>query len=600
MIAQAFDIASLTAAYAAGTDPVEIINTIYDEIERIGVRPVWISLVPRQRALERIAEIKRQRAGGEDLPLYGIPFAVKDNIDVAGVPTTAACPAFEYVPAHSATVVEKLCAAGAIVIGKTNLDQFATGLVGVRSPYGIPSCVFDSDYVSGGSSSGSAVAVASGLVSFALGTDTAGSGRVPAGFNNIVGLKPTKGWLSTRGVVPACRSLDCVSVFAGCTEDALAVAEIAGGFDADDPFSRDQVQRVDYAVPFRFGVPKDPLDFFGDDQAEMLFKAAVARLEAIGGEKVVFDFAPFRETANLLYSGPWVAERMAAIETFASSHASDIDSTVRDIILGATKINAVDTFKGQYRLAGLARATESEWLRMDVMLLPTSGTIYRIADVLADPIRLNSNLGAYTNFVNLLDLSAIAVPAGFRSNGLPFGVTLLARAFEDTMIAQIASKLHRSLDEPKIGATGHVVPGVQDTTVATAKNDVIEIAVVGAHLSGQPLNHQLTARGARLIRTAHSAEGYSLYALADSKPARPGLVCDRIGRGRIEVEVWAVPTTTAGSFLAEVTPPLSIGTMTLEDGSQVKGFLCEAHAVVRADDITHFGGSRAYMRSRGS
>ena len=590
------DLASLSAAYAAGEDPAAIIAAIYDEIQRLGERPVWISVMPRARTLERLTELIRRRAAGEALPLFGVPFAVKDNIDVAGLPTTAACPAFEYLPERSATVVARLEAAGAIVMGKTNLDQFATGLVGVRSPYGIPSCVFDAEYVSGGSSSGSAVAVASGLVSFSLGTDTAGSGRVPASFNNIVGLKPTKGWLSTKGVVPACRSLDCVSVFAGSVEDALAVAQVAGGYDPDDSFSRDEGQRPSLSPSFRFGVPAGKLNFFGDTQAEALFDAAVARLEKLGGHKVTFDYAPFAETASLLYAGPWVAERMAAIGAFAADHADDIHPVVREIAFGADKFNAVDAFKGQYRLAELARVTEAEWRKMDVMLLPTAGTIYKIVELLADPVRLNSNLGAYTNFVNLLDLSAIAVPAGFRANGLPFGVTLLARAFQDRAIAEIGARLHRTLEAPMIGATGHAVPSAAASTGAEA-GSTMEIAVVGAHLSGQPLNHQLVDRGARMIGPARSAKGYSLYVLNGSGPARPGLVFDGTGTGGIELELWSVPLAAMGAFLCDIAPPLGIGTVRLDDGAQVKGFICEAYALSSADDITRFGGWRAYLKS---
>jgi allophanate hydrolase len=596
MLNQALDLASLSASYAAGADPADLIDAIYDDIAKTGERPVWISLVPRARALERVAELKRRRASGENLPLFGVPFAVKDNIDIAGVETTAACPAFAYMPERSATVVERLEAAGAVAIGKTNLDQFATGLVGVRSPYGIPSCVFDPDYVSGGSSSGSAVAVASGVVSFSLGTDTAGSGRVPASFNNIVGLKPTKGWVSTRGVVPACRSLDCVSVFAGCVEDALTVAEIAGGFDAEDPYSRDEIQTGSLPQSFRFGVPSGALEFFGDLQAEALFADAVARLEKLGGRKVTFDYAPFAETASLLYAGPWVAERMAAIESFAAAHAEDIHPVVREIVFGAKKFTSVDAFKGQYRLAELTRVTQSEWQKMDVMLLPTAGTIYKIAELLADPVRLNSNLGAYTNFVNLLDLSAIAIPAGFRDNGLPFGVTLLGRAFQDRAVARIAARLHRSLDRPTIGATGHAVPHPRAEATATSAR-TIEIAVVGAHLSGQPLNHQLIDRGAHLVRAVRSAEGYSLYALNGAPPSRPGLVYDGVGAGGIELELWALPTDAVGSFLAEIAPPLGLGTVLLEDGTNAKGFLCEAHAVTSAANITRFGGWRAYRKS---
>lgn len=589
------DIASLSAAYAGGLYPAGVVRQIHRDIRRNGERPVWICLVPEERALARVEEAQRRRAAGDTLPLFGIPFAVKDNIDVAGMPTTAACPAFAYVPDRSATVVEKLEAAGAILIGKTNLDQFATGLVGTRTPYGIPSSVFDADYISGGSSSGSAVAVAAGLVSFALGTDTAGSGRVPAAFNNIVGLKPTKGWLSTRGVVPACRSQDCVSVFAGSVEEALAVAQIAAGFDPADPFSRTAPKHQEAPLPIlRVGVPSDRLEFFGDTDAERLYADAVRRLEDIGATRVPFDFTPFREAASLLYSGPWVAERLAAIEAFAADGADAMHPVVRDIICNSAKLRAVDTFKGLYRLAELTRQAESEWSRMDAILLPTTGTTYRIAEVLADPIRLNSTLGTYTNFVNLMDLSAIAVPAGFRPNGLPFGVSLIGRAFDDARLASVADWLHRIASPVAIGATGHPVP--EPPMRATPRETgTVEIAVIGAHLSGQVLNHQLTERGARLVRAARTARGYSLYALTQGSPARPGLVFDGRGHGGIELEIWALPSAKVGSFLAEVAPPLGIGTVRLEDGTTAKGFLCEAYYVTAAEDITLLGGWRAYL-----
>jgi allophanate hydrolase len=454
---QALDIASLVSAYVAGTDPAQIIAKLHARIARDAGTAVWIHRVPLAEALARLDLAKQHHANGDTLPLFGIPFAVKDNIDVAGLPTTAACPAFSYIAKDSARVVQKLEAAGAILLGKTNLDQFATGLTGTRSPYGIPSSVFDPQCVSGGSSSGSAVAVAQGLVSFALGTDTAGSGRVPAAFNNIVGLKPTKGWLSTLGVVPACRSLDCVSVFAGTVEDAIGIARIAAGFDAGDAFSRNAPTRpvsTDCWSPsFRFGTPVQSLEFFGDDAAATLFAESTARLEQLGGTRIAIDFTPFREAGQLLYGGPWVAERLAAIKDFSESHAEDMLPVTRDIILGAKRLSAVDAFEGSYRLAALARRADAEWARMDVLLLPTTGTIYRIDDVLADPIPLNNNLGLYTNFTNLLDLAAIAIPAGFRDNGLPFGVTLMSRAFEDEALAALAARMHRALHKATIGAT---------------------------------------------------------------------------------------------------------------------------------------------------
>ncbi len=459
---RALDLASLSSAYADGADPAQLIATLHARIAADPTQAVWITVLPLAGLLDRVAALKRRRAAGEALPLFGIPFAIKDNIDLAGAPTTAACPAFGYVAQRSARVVEKLEAAGAIALGKTNLDQFATGLVGTRSPYGIPSSVFDARYIAGGSSSGSAVSVAQGLVAFALGTDTAGSGRVPAAFNNIVGLKPTKGWLSTRGIVPACRSLDCVSIFAGTVEDAIAVARIAAGFDAADPFSRrapqTRMEGMAWSTPFRFGVPPEPLEFFGDGEAARLFAQSAARLEQLGGIRAPIDFTPFREAGKLLYGGPWLAERLAAIKDFAARHADQLLPVTRDIILAAERLSAVDAFEGFYRLAALARDAEAEWAHMDVLLLPTTGTIYRIDEVLANPVELNGNLGLYTNFTNLLNLAAIALPAGFRGNGLPFGVTLMSRAFSDEALAALAGRLHRALPDASIGATGRALP----------------------------------------------------------------------------------------------------------------------------------------------
>ncbi len=588
---ESLEIARLQDAYSRqALSPNDVINAIYDEIESRGERPVWISVVPREVALGRT----RNAPQG---PLFGVPFAVKDNIDVAGMETTAGCPEFAYTPLRSATVVERLEAAGAILIGKTNLDQFATGLVGVRSPYGIPSSVFNPEYISGGSSSGSAVVVASGLVSFALGTDTAGSGRVPAGFNNIVGLKPTKGLISTRGLVPACRTQDVISVFALTTADAARVLSTAAAFDEGDPYSRQSPQPFAVENPragLRIGIPAGAIEFFGDGAAEKLYRDAVERLEGLGAKIVEIDFTPFQEAAQLLYSGPWVAERLAAIKDFAARKPEAIHEVVRGIILGAEKQTAVAAFEGFYKLAELTRAAEAQWRNMDVLLLPTSGTTYKISDVLANPVQLNSNLGAYTNFVNLMDLSALAVPAGFRPNGLPFGVTLIGRAFEDGQLAALGDALHRALDGAKLGATS---TALQDTAsvVSAAARGMVQVAVAGAHLTGQPLNSQLTDRNARLLRTARTSAGYHFYALANTTPAKPGLIYDGEGAGEIEVEIWEMSQAAFGSFVALIPGPLGIGTIRLEDGSTVKGFLCEAHAACGAEDITAFGGWRAWL-----
>ncbi len=587
------DIATLTQAYATGTlTPEAVLTCIYNRITVEGEAPVWISVVPR---VEAFAKLRAAPKG----PLWGIPFAVKDNIDVAGLPTTCGCPEFAFTPNRSATVVEKLETAGAILIGKTNLDQFATGLVGTRSPYGVPSSVFDPDYISGGSSSGSAVAVAGGLVSFALGTDTAGSGRVPAAFNNIVGLKPTKGLLSARGVVPACRTQDTISIFALTGADAARVLDVASGFDAEEPYSRAPPRGLDYEpLPngLRVGVPVDPLDYCGDTETERLYRLAIERLRGLGCEIVAFNFAPFREAAALLYSGPWVAERLAAIKNFAARSPGAINEVVRGIILGAEHISAVAVFEGLYRLAELTRRAEAEWAKMDVLILPTAPTTYKISEVLADPVRLNSNLGLYTNFANLMDLSAIAVPAGFRANGLPVGVTIMGRAFDDARLAVVGDALHRSLDDVRLGATS--MPLGATPAIATKPSKRIEVAVVGAHLTGQPLNWQLTERNARLVRSHRTAPGYSFYALANTTPAKPGLVYDGKGLGHIEVEIWEMDNAAFGSFVALIPAPLGIGTVKLADGTHVKCFLCEQHAVHDAENITRHGGWRAWLGSR--
>lgn len=580
------DIVGLRELYqTGGAKPSDVVAAIYDKIQSQPLNPVWISVVPRETALARARAIENEPSSRK--PLYGIPFAIKDNIDLAGLPTTAGCPAYAYAPEKSATVVQKLMNAGALPIGKTNLDQFATGLVGTRSPHGACSSVYDERYISGGSSSGSAVAVASKLASFSLGTDTAGSGRVPAAFNNLVGLKPTRGLFSTAGVVPACRTLDCVSVFTQNSGDALAVWQAARGVDADDPYSRGIRTGSDAAPwlggPFRFGVPaQSQLEFFGDDDAEELFQRAVQRLEAIGGEKVIIDFSPFRAAAELLYSGPWVAERLAAIQPFLDARGEEMNPVVREIINGARTYTAVKAFQSQYRLEVLRAKSMAEWAKMDVLLLPTTGTTYTLEEVERDPIKLNSNLGYYTNLVNLLDLSAVAVPAGFRPNGLPFGVTLMGPAFVDEALLHLGAAFSK-----------HPMPAVATPPGCVA------VAVVGAHLFGQPLNSQLLDRGARLIKSTKTAPGYRLFELAGQKPMKPGLLREPgfAGPG-IEVEVWAVPENQFGSFVGLVPPPLGIGSAELETGEVVKSFVCEPFALAGAKDITEFGGWRNYLLSR--
>jgi allophanate hydrolase len=579
--------ADVTAAdRGGGVKPVSEfpagIAALYDRLQAEPLNPVWISLVPKDVALKRAREIENH----PEWPLAGKTFAVKDNFNVAGMTTTAGCPAYSYQAEKTASVVRRLQEAGALLIGKTNMDQFATGLVGTRTPYGACSSVFDPRYISGGSSAGSAVAVAKKLVDFSLGTDTAGSGRVPAAFNGVIGLKPTRGLVSAHGVVPACRSLDCVSIFARNCAEAHEVWSVARGSDPADPFSREP-RAGEGAAPwlysdFRFGVPShEQLEFFGDDEAEQIYWAAVERLQSMGGEKIEIDFTPFRQAAALLYGGAWVAERLAAIKDFFADHAAEMDPVVRGIIGGAAKQSAVDAYEGEYRLRELCIEAEKQWREMDVLVLPTTGTIYTHEQIAADPVKLNTNLGYYTNFVNLMDLAAVAVPAGFRSKGLPFGVSFIGPAFNDEALLALA---HRYL--------GGITPLVEKCP------GCVEVAVVGAHLSGELLNSQLTERGARLQKTCRTATDYHLYALAGSVPPKPGLIRDRNFRGPgIEVEVWAMPEDRFGGFVAAIPPPLGIGTVTLDHGDSVKCFLCEPDVLSGAKEITHFGGWRAYLAS---
>jgi allophanate hydrolase len=609
MIAKALNLSipHLREGYLTGElRPADLVAAIRSRIGGPVPGPVWIYVLSDPELapyLERLAASEP-----DSLPLYGIPFAIKDNIDLAGIPTTAACPAFAYVPGPSAPVVERLIAAGAIPIGKTNLDQFATGLVGTRSPHGATPNAFDPSYISGGSSSGSAVAVALGLVSFALGTDTAGSGRVPAAFNNLVGIKPTRGLISTSGVVPACRTLDCVSLFALDVADAEAVMAVAAHFDGSDPYARKAGPWAKGGGagdgPFRFGVP-DSLQFFGDRESERLFEGAVERLRDLGGEPVGLDFAPFAEAARLLYEGPWVAERYATIEGFIEREPESLLEVTRRIIAPAAEARAVDAFKAQYRLADLKRQADGAMAGLDCVLVPTAPTIYRIAEVESDPIALNNRLGTYTNFMNLLDLAAVAVPGGFRSDGLPFGVTLFGPAFSDAALARLADRLHRAQDLP-LGATGRPLlsTGRSGAPVATLSPSSPEpgrlnLVVCGAHLSGLPLNHQLTGRGGRLIRATRTAPRYRLYALPGGPPERPGLIRQPEGGEAIEVEVWSLPLDQVGGFLAGIPAPLGLGSVELSDGTSEKGFICEGFAVQGALDITRLGGWRAYAGQPG-
>lgn len=584
------EISLLRAGYRTGDfTPAEVIREIYRRIQERGDDHVWIHLRPEEESIA-IAEASNHRL---DLPLAGIPFAVKDNIDVAGMPTTAGCPDYAYVAERSAYSVKLLEEAGAIVIGKTNMDQFATGLVGTRSPYGACASVYHPEFISGGSSSGSAVAVAAGLVSFSLGTDTAGSGRVPAAFNNIVGLKPTRGAISTSGVVPACRSLDCVSIFARALDDAEKVLDFLISDDCADPYSRPFVDRPFFARPFRFGVPNaSQLDFCGDAAAAELYDKAVARLIALGGLPVDIDLTPFREAASLLYGGPWVAERYAAVGKFIDGHPASCDPTVAGIISAGADLAAVDVFEANYKLESLRRRVAPTWKNIDFLLLPTSPTIYRIDEIMNDPVRLNSNLGLYTNFVNLLDLSALAVPAGFRPDGLPLGVTFIAPAFSDFELCHVGRQF---LDD---NASPRDRRRIKALDRAGGR---VEITVVGAHLSGLPLNHQLLDRGGILVETTQTAPDYALFAFSSFNPPRPGLVCVGENRGvSIEAEVWSLTERAFGSFVASLPAPMTIGSVHLKDGRRVKGFLCEEYAIRGSEVISAYGGWRNYLDFRAS
>jgi allophanate hydrolase len=592
-------IAELLKAHGASSaTPSSTLARTYQRIRAHNDPAAFITLRDEEEAL---AEARALEAGGPaGRPLYGIPIAVKDNIDVAGLPTTAACPAFAYKPARDATAVARLRQAGAIVVGKTNLDQFATGLVGVRSPYGIPRNAIDPALIPGGSSSGSAVAVSAGLVPLALGTDTAGSGRVPAGLNNIVGLKPSLGLISTAGVVPACRSLDCVSIFTLTVDDAWTALSAVAGPDAADPYSRARPLGVTGSPPqgLRVGVPiAGQRVFFGDRASSQAYDAALERCARLGIQTVEIDIEPFYETARLLYEGPWVAERYLVLRSLLASQPDAIHPVTRDIILPGARPTAIDAFAAFYKLEELRRVRDVTFRTIDALLLPTAPTAYTVKQVLADPIQLNSRLGTYTNFVNLLDLCGLAVPSAMRADGIPFGITLLAPGGHDALLASIGRVLHADTNLP-LGALGQSQPPLEALPAAPV-SDEIAVAVVGAHLSGMPLNSELTALGARLLDRTRTAPDYKLYALGGDGPARPGLL--RVGTGQgaaIDVETWALTPEAFGRFVAAVPSPLSIGTVKLGDGRSVKGFLAEAAATAGARDITSFGGWRAYLAAQ--
>jgi allophanate hydrolase len=591
-------IAAIVAAHRAGTvSPAQTIARTYQRIRDHNDPAIFISLRDEKDAMTEAEALASKDAAR--LPLYGIPFAVKDNIDALGLPTTAACPAFSCSPAHDATAVAKLRAAGAILVGKTNLDQFATGLVGVRSPYGIPINPIRADLIPGGSSSGSAVAVSSGLVPLALGTDTAGSGRVPAMLNNIVGLKPSLGLISTAGLVPACRTLDCISIFSLTVGDAMTALEVAAGADGADPFSRNRPLAAMTAFPanLRLGVPRNgQLIFFGDKASEAAYGEALKRWAALGATLVEFDLEPFYETARLLYEGPWVAERYLVIRDLLASSPDSIHPVTREITAAGARLTAADTFAALYRLQALRRIAERAFANLDAIVLPTAPTAYSTAQVLANPIELNSRLGTYTNFVNLLDLCGLALPAAMRPDGIPFGITLLAPAGKDALLASIGRLFHADT-KLTLGAKGLPQPALA-TVAPSAGDGEIAIAVVGAHLSGMALNGELKELGGRLLEATTTAPDYKLYAL-DTTPAKPGMLRVDTGTGSsIALEVWALSAAAFGKFVAAIPPPLSIGTVRLADGRGIKGFIVEPADISGARDISAFGGWRAFMAEK--
>lgn len=585
----AFTLADWQQTYRDGQSPAELLHNL--RLELSTADNAWIALASEAQLNAQLDNLSTllQSASGElsKLPLYGVPFAIKDNIDAAGWPTTAACPEFAYTAAADATVVAKLRAAGAILIGKTNLDQFATGLVGTRSPHGAVCNSFNPDYVSGGSSSGSASVVARGLVPFSLGTDTAGSGRVPAGFNNIVGLKPSKGWLSNSGLVPACKTLDCISIF------ALSVAQIAGGYDAADPYSRKNPGSAKVGMPAkpRLAVPSNP-EFFGDTQNQAVFEQALSKLRELDVQSVEIDFAPFQQLAEQLYYGSWVAERTVALEGVNPEH---INPVVRGIVNNGHKYSACDAYKAEYIRAELSRTINDILAGFDALVVPTSPTIRSLAEMEVEPVLFNSQFGTYTNFTNLADLSALAVPAGIRADGLPASITLIAPAWHDQALAAFGQRWQQALNLP-LGATGKALPA-QTPSDKPAPGSV-RVAVVGAHLTGMPLNFQLTSRDAVLVEQTSSAATYRLYALLGTVPPKPGLARVAEDGAAIIVELWDIPQARFGEVVAEIPAPLGIGNLQLADGRWVKGFICEPYALDGARDITSFGGWRAFIASQ--
>lgn len=598
---QSFDLFLLRKAYLDRVISVsDVVYEVLERIEKFKQYNIWISLEDTEKLLEAAKNLEKRDP--QNLPLYGIPFAVKDNIDVAGFSTTAACPGFSYTPRQTAFAVQPLLEAGALLIGKTNMDQFATGLTGTRSPepFGICKNSLNPVYISGGSSSGSAVAVALNIVSFSLGTDTAGSGRVPAAFNNIFGLKPTRGLISCTGIVPACQSLDCVSVFSHTAAEADFLLEILNRTDPSDIYGRTDrqlmppVQYREGQPNLRFGVPKpEQLNFFGDDEGFGMFKKTITALRSFG-DIVEIDFQPFLEAAGLLYDGPWIAERYAGVRNFIDAHPDRLHPVILQVLSAAHEKNAIEAFIALNRLQQLKHQTLSVLRGLSCIAVPTAPRLYRIDEVLDDPVRLNSNLGYYTNFMNLLDLCAVALPSGFYSNGLPFGITLFAESLFDRRLLDIAQRIQNgSRRVQSEDGTGKCYPMKAPETMSHMR-----IAVCGAHMHGLPLNRQLIDLGAHFYATARTSANYRLYALESSPPERPGLLRDEAQGRCIDLEIWELPRQNWADFISKIKSPLCIGSVELEDGRWEYGFLCETFPVEKSVEITGFGGWRNYLSQR--
>ena len=575
--------------------PSVLIQELWPRLEK-GDPAIWIYRISRETLDERAKELESQSA--LQLPLYGIPFAVKDNFDVAGCPTTAGCPDFSYLPDAHAKVVELLLSAGAILIGKTNMDQFATGLVGTRSPYGVPENAFDPLYIPGGSSSGSAVAVAKGMVSFSLGTDTAGSGRVPASFNNLIGFKPTRGKLSCRGVVPACRSLDCVSIFGLQARDIEAVLSVLGQWDPEDPYCRKEKERPPSPPSDKPRVAllkEDQLEFFDDSHARHAYEKGTHVLKACGLETEPVDLSPFLKAAELLYSGPWVAERYLATSPLIEDSPDSLWPETYKIISQGNNASARETFHAQYNLAELRRKSDEILDTFDFLALPTTGSVYTLEEVSNDPIDLNSNLGRYTNFMNLLDLCGCAVPTAFREDGLPAGMTLFAPAFDDRKVLSWVGEIHRRA-QTGAGLERNLQP---KSALVDRGPSTIDLFVCGSHMTGLPLNPQLRELGGQFLRNAETAPHYRMFLLSATEhlPERPGLVRWDEKTACLPGEIWRLPLENFGAFMLKIRYPLGISQVKLKDGEMEYGFCCDS-AGLDYPEITDFKGWRSFLSQR--